>query len=283
MSLSNEINKWKTVKANPILEFSSFHKLNDEFYGGIDKYSLNIIVANTGFGKSMFSINLALDYAVAGYKVVLFSTELTHVKVMDRLVTLVFDLTIGEIKKIKEDYQGGCEKAARRIEEIEKTMGKLQIKVFAETNIEKIRLKIGEIKESEGLDVAFIDHIHDVDVNNEQADRNDTAKTKYIINDVLPDVWKKEQVCLFCVVQFRKGDDDGQRILDDIKGAGDIGTKASNIFYLYQTKKQSERNKEFSKMCNLQILKARDGVKHIKHEMEFIGNRAKFNYKGHYV
>ena len=294
------------INAEPVTFYplEILEDLNKDIGGGLPQNSWNMITAESGMGKTMFALNLAVSLALSGHKVAFFSAEVSNRIITERLLAIITNLDINMIKYMqKYIYEHKNNPDAKytnyltKINEAIDIYKKLNLKVFYDKSIEKICLKMEELIGFEELDVAFIDHIHCVTVEDTKQDVNDTVKTKYIVNTRLRPIWEKYKVAIVGLAQFKK--DGGKTFLrtqEDVKGASDAYQLATNIFYLFESTAQEEENirrdainytsgntiKE-PKAISLKLFKNREGGNKGIHFLDWHASKGIYQYNKRYI
>lgn len=99
--------------------------LNKITDGGVTAGTLNVILAGTNVGKTLFMVHLASSYLRQGKNVLYITLEMAEEEIAKRVDANNFDIPIGAVGKISKDKYSG---AINRIRS--KTNGKLIIKQF---------------------------------------------------------------------------------------------------------------------------------------------------------
>lgn len=99
--------------------------LNKITNGGVTAGTLNVILAGTNVGKTLFMVHMASGYLRKGKNVLYITLEMAEEEIAKRVDANNFDMPIGKVDKISRDKYAG---AIQRIRS--KTNGKLIIKQF---------------------------------------------------------------------------------------------------------------------------------------------------------
>lgn len=150
--------------------FSYYHKkeekipfdidvLNDVTGGGVEKKTLNILIAGTHVGKSLGLCHLAASYLMRGLNVVYITMEMAEEKIAERIDANLLDVQINALRDLPQDI------FAKKIERIRsKTLGKLFIKEYptASVHVGHFRHLLNELrlKKNFQVDVVVIDYIN---------------------------------------------------------------------------------------------------------------------------
>ncbi len=125
----------------------------DEIIRGFRKSELIIVGGRPAMGKSTLGMNLAYNMAKEGKKVLFFSLEMAKKELHQRLVKAVAN--IENLYKIGQAEFDKCANISRNIEE------KLPLKIIdtADITVEGIHSIAKKIKDTDGLDCLYIDHL----------------------------------------------------------------------------------------------------------------------------
>lgn len=77
-----------------------FNKITD---GGLPKKTLNIALAGTGVGKSLFMCHCAAYNLLSGYNVLYITMEMSEEKIAERIDANLMDVTLDELKDLPKD------------------------------------------------------------------------------------------------------------------------------------------------------------------------------------
>src|SRR6056300_1482495 len=127
--------------------------------GGVPSKTLNIALAGTGVGKSLFMCHVASSFLTQGQNVLYITLEMAEERIAERIDANLFDVTIDDLHAMpKELYDSKLNKLEG------KTKGKLIIKEYttASAHAGHFRSLINELalKKSFKPDVLFIDYLN---------------------------------------------------------------------------------------------------------------------------
>jgi replicative DNA helicase len=133
--------------------------LNKITKGGLPKKTLNIALAGTGVGKSLFMCHVAAGAMVQGKNVLYITMEMAEEKIAERIDANLLNVTVDDLINLpKEMYDKKIEKLR------EKTVGKLIIKEYptASASATHFRTLLNELnlKKSFVPDIIFIDYLN---------------------------------------------------------------------------------------------------------------------------
>mgnify|MGYP003963963331 FL=1 len=134
-------------------------KFNKITKGGLSRKTLNIAMAGTGVGKSLFMCDLAASHICSGFNVLYITLEMSEEKIAERIDANLLDTPIQKLSELPLDiYTKRIDRAKSKI------TGKLIIKEYptasASTNHFKHLLNELWLKISFKPDVIFIDYLN---------------------------------------------------------------------------------------------------------------------------
>ena len=133
--------------------------LNKITQGGLPKKTLNIALAGTGVGKSLFMCHCAAANLTAGLNVLYITLEMAEERIAERIDANLLDIPVDELKITPYDsYERKMDRLKR------KTNGKLVIKEYptASAGSANFRHLLNElkIKKSFAPDIIYIDYLN---------------------------------------------------------------------------------------------------------------------------
>ena len=127
--------------------------------GGVPSKTLNIALAGTGVGKSLFMCHLASSYLLQGLNVLYITLEMAEERIAERIDANLLDVTMEDLHDMPKQLYDGKIKKVR-----EKTQGQLIIKEYPTASAHSGHFKslINELalKKSFRPDVIFIDYLN---------------------------------------------------------------------------------------------------------------------------
>ena len=127
--------------------------------GGLPKKTLNIALAGTGVGKSLFMCHVAAGCMVQGKSVLYITMEMAEEKIAERIDANLLNVTLDDLTNLsKEAYD-------KRVAKLrEKTVGKLIIKEYPTASASAIHFRtlLNELNLKKGFipDIIFIDYLN---------------------------------------------------------------------------------------------------------------------------
>ena len=144
------------VEEKVAFDLEMFNKITK---GGLSKKTLNIVLAGTGVGKSLFMCHVAAGALSAGKNVLYITMEMAEERIAERIDANLLNLTMDELKVIDKDiYESRLQKLAK------KTQGKLIIKEYptAGAHAGHFRALLEELKLKREFkpDIIMIDYLN---------------------------------------------------------------------------------------------------------------------------
>ena len=127
--------------------------------GGVPSKTLNIALAGTGVGKSLFMCHVASSFLTQGLNVLYITLEMAEERIAERIDANLFDVTMDDLHDMpKQLYDNKLDKLNQ------KTNGKLIIKEYptASAHVGNFRSLIKELalKRSFRPDIIFVDYLN---------------------------------------------------------------------------------------------------------------------------
>ena len=127
--------------------------------GGLPAKTLNIALAGTGVGKSLFMCHVAAGAMVQGKNVLYITLEMAEEKIAERIDANLLNVTLDDLMDLPKDMY---DKKVTRVRE--KTTGKLIIKEYptASASVTHFRTLLNELnlKRSFVPDIIFVDYLN---------------------------------------------------------------------------------------------------------------------------
>lgn len=140
------------------LEFDieMFNKITN---GGLPNKTLNVLMASTGVGKSLFMCHMAAAWLKEGKNVLYITLEMAEERIAERIDANMLDVAIDQLKDLpKQSFDNRVKKI------LDKTTGKLIIKEYptASAHVNHFRTLLNELnlKRSFKPDVIFVDYLN---------------------------------------------------------------------------------------------------------------------------
>jgi len=197
---------------------------------GYRKGGLYILGARPSMGKSLWMINEAIYQCQAGFKVAIFTMEMSGEEQLFRLMSNISEVECNTI-------EAGSETPEQN-DLIQKSLGRFPIKnlnIFDKSsmNVRYLKSCIQKLKRKKQIDIAFIDHLGLIKLN-PKMNRNDgigevTAELKAFSKDLgVPIVL----LCQLGRESAKRPDKEPQ--LSDLRDSGNIEQDASTCMFLHR-------------------------------------------------
>lgn len=234
---------------------SSGYKNLDHILGGFERQELLIIAGRPSMGKSAVSMNLALATAIRGKsKVAYFSIEMSKKQCFQRIAAALCKIPMNKIKRanLKEEE---FSRVKNTIEKLSNYNFKLYDSVLY---LEDLKSECYRLKESEGLDVVFIDYLQIIGLQTFFSNRNLEVSN---ISSQLKRMAKELDITVICLSQINRATEtrvDKRPILADLRDSGAIEQDADTVMFVYR---HAYYEPEEAKEDELELLigKARQG------------------------
>lgn len=133
--------------------------LNEITKGGLPKKTLNIVLAGTGVGKSLFMCHCAASNLTLGKNVLYITMEMAEERISERIDANLLNVTVQELAELPRDaYMKKVQKLR------EKTVGKLIVKEYptASASTHHFRALLNELNLKRGFvpDIIYIDYLN---------------------------------------------------------------------------------------------------------------------------
>lgn len=127
--------------------------------GGLSKKSLNVVLAGTGVGKSLFMCHVGASTLMQGKNVLYISMEMSEEKIAERIDANLLNMTIDELSRVELDI------FSNRIEKlVKKTSGKFILKEYptASAHAGHFKALLDELKIKRNFtpDLIIIDYLN---------------------------------------------------------------------------------------------------------------------------
>ena len=127
--------------------------------GGLPAKTLNIALAGTGVGKSLFMCHVAASCMVQGKNVLYITMEMAEEKIAERIDANLLNVTVDDLINLPKDLY---DKKILKLRE--KTVGKLIIKEYptAAASVTHFRTLLNELNLKKGFvpDIIFVDYLN---------------------------------------------------------------------------------------------------------------------------
>ena len=242
---------------------SGFETIDHMLGGGWDISTLNVLMAETNNGKSLWMQNFAVKSADKGYNVLYITLEMSERKVMKRLGSMRLKIPINDYDKVSKD----TETIKKKIESLknlggmdlfEKKIGKIITKFWAAgtANINDFDNYIQKLKDKKGIkiDLLIVDYITLISPLKGIAGDNLYTKGKSLAEG-LRAIGSKYKMPVLTGVQVSKDAWNSNDItLEQVPESKAIAETADTFFAIIRTEEMKRLN-----LYRFKLLKQRDG------------------------
>lgn len=232
----------------------------DAMTGGLQPGQVMILAARPGMGKTTFAQNIALNIALRGGVVVLFSLEMDKKQLTKRFISMVTGVS-GERMKNPKTL---CAQEWMKIQAAQEAFDALNIEIIDNTRLNPLQLtaQIHQIKERYGrLDLVLIDYIglitpirRHTSINKEQEISEISREIKLMSMELeVPTIALSQ---LNRAVESRQ---DKRPMLSDLRDSGSIEQDADIVAFLYRDEYYN-KNSTARGEVELIVAKQRDGA-----------------------
>lgn len=212
----------------------------DKYLGNFQKGRLITVFARSGVGKTTFSLQLASNMALGGYKVFYGSAEMTRNQIFNKIAGSYLSLStkaIDDDSILKEDKDSISRFMANLINK--------KIYVSMETNFERFVNEIKVYRMQNSLDIVFVDYINKyIDFSDKDLMTNRLGK----ISGVFKTLAMEEDICIVLLTQAnrmvdKRGGDIPLEKIDssDIQDSARIEQDSDQVIALYRNIKLDDR------------------------------------------
>lgn len=176
---------------------------NDNTNGGVERKTLNLLIAGINVGKTMSLVSLAAMYMRMGLNVLYCSNEMSEMKIMNRIDANMLNTNMNEIRELgKDTFMGRIEKMRQ------KTYGKLFCKAYptGTATANHFRHAVNEIriKKRVQIDVLIVDYLQITTTGSQKTNDNSYQKYKTVAEEIRALCVEQDMVG-WSAAQFNRG------------------------------------------------------------------------------
>ncbi len=260
---------------------SGFETLDHMLGGGWDIQTLNVIMAETNNGKSLWMQNFAVKSADMGYNVLYITLEMSERKVMKRMGAMRFKIPINDydnaskdVEMIKKRIQALSNSSEPGSDLFSKKVGKIYSKFWAAgtATVADFDNYIQKLKDKKGVkvDLVIVDYITLVAAVKGAMSDNLYTKGKHLAEG-LRSLGAKYKCPVITGVQVAKDAWNSSDItLESVPESKAIAETADTFFAIIRTEEMKRQN-----LYRFKLLKQRDG--------DFLKSQVKLNLNPTYL
>lgn len=228
----------------------------NKYLGGLDKGEIITIGGHTSQGKTALCIQLAIDFAERGYKVLYCTSEMTPMETARRILSNQTSVNIMDFRKgiLTEEEKSNIRQMGDTLAKI----WNLTIKTTTNTT------EIYRLVKKYSPDIVFVDHLQNL---TRQGNYSDYQRVTYNMADLQSLALTQRIVCIVASQLKRKSEDrySAPPIISDLRDSGAIEEKSNIVLFVYWRKRMLEEVKpryggEDPELLEVLISKNRDGV-----------------------
>lgn len=221
---------------------TGWETLNTLLNGGLDRKTLNVLMAQTNGGKSLWMQNFAMYAANKGYNVVYVTLEMSEKKIMKRIGAMRLRIPINKYDELSKDREYIADKLAKlkqsqsdRSDLFEDTLGKIYVKEFPTGTLDNVELEayIKKVEEVTGkkVDLCIVDYIALMRDNKVSKSDNTLYIKGKNIAEGLRSIAQKMNLAMLTATQISKDKMDANDMgLNDMPESKAIAETADTVF-----------------------------------------------------
>lgn len=246
-----EVNKEEEPKSSVTYGINSL----DEHTGGIWKTEYTVLAGRPSMGKSGLLGHIACTNALNGVNTLLFSLEMSAVKIMTRMIASMSNLELWKLKRIKHRDQNEQSALLKAIETIKKSP--LVIETTGGITVNQIKSTIQKlILQGKKPELVLVDYLQLMDGPGE----NDNSRVSRLSKN-MKNIAVQFEIAVISVSQLSRSceqREDKRPILADLRDSGAIEQDADLVFMLYRDHYYNY-NPEHERILEILIRKFRNG------------------------
>ncbi|WP_066900126.1 replicative DNA helicase [Streptobacillus notomytis] len=245
-----EFDRIKFLKENPLEEtkIKTKYRRYDEITKGLHPGNLIILAARPSVGKTTLSLNIGLNVAESGKKVLIFSLEMGEDELLKKLISIVGKIDLEKIKElnfisnteIMQNYSQALDKLAKM---------KILIDAGATPTISNIKNTCRNIqREGDDIGLIIIDYLQLIQGNSRTGSREQEISE---ISRGLKLLAKELNVPILALSQLsRKVDsrEDKRPILSDLRESGSIEQDADQVLFIFNPEYHQARKNNIAEV-----------------------------------
>lgn len=213
-------------------------EFNAYINGGVAKKRFYLFGAESGGGKSLAMLNCAEEASRAGYKVAIFSIEMSAKEITNRLIS-----SAGRFKYSRISQRKIPEGALAEVQAVTDDLKTRAITIYDQSNVSAqfIRQQCLALKRSEGLDLVIVDYVQIVEPDDPKANREQQVgdvgkRLKLLANEV--------DVAVLSATQLNDNEQGNRPTMRSLRESKALGMHADAVVLLHHSKERGERTGE---------------------------------------
>ncbi len=228
----------------------------DILLGGFQKSDLIVFAGRPGMGKTAFMLSVALNAARFGARVALFTMEMGHEQISQRLIAMETGINMQKLRLAELNAS-----ELRRFIEATDRLSQLQIFIDdtpALTPVE-MRVKCRRLAHEHGVDMIMVDYMQLMNAGDMY--KNNRVQEISYISRSLKELARELNVPLFSAAQLSRAVEqrqDKRPQLSDLRESGSIEQDSDIVMFLYRDIVYNEAT-EFPNQADVIVAKHRNG------------------------
>lgn len=240
--ISRKMDSYNESVSKIALKLGMLNKITN---GGIERKTVNMVAAPTGFGKTIWMADEAVHQSRQGYNVVYVTFEMSDDRISKRMDATAQDLTLDDLRRMSEESLREKFEGLRN-----KKHGYLILKEFppGEVTAAKLRLYLKEVEMTMGepVDILVVDYI-----NLMASSRFRSDQTYLLLKGVCEELValaKKLNIAIISATQFNRG---GQKNsspeISDVAESQAVANTVDFLLALFDTEELSVKGRAVGK------------------------------------
>jgi replicative DNA helicase len=250
----------------------------DNLTSGLQKGDFVILAARPSMGKTALALNLAINAAMAGKSVGIFSLEMPKEQLAQRILS---SSSLIDSKKIRTG-QGITPDEQTRLVSMTDILGEYKITIDDTPGLDILQLqsKIRKMKRDSDIEICFIDYLQLLSgtPNKNETRQNEVSTISRYIKKIAREIGIPI-VCLSQLSRSVESREDKKPLMSDLRDSGAIEQDADIIMFLYREEYYSKKIEDANK-AELIFSKHRNGSTGIV-KLNFDGEYGRFSDENH--
>ena len=228
----------------------------DKITAGFQPGEVILLAARPSMGKTALALNIATSAAIRGYKVAMFSLEMSSQLLMMRILSQMSKINLSNIK-IGKLQKGDWEKLIEAAGNISKCS--FFIDDSNSLSPYDVKAKCRRFKSKQGLDIVIIDYLQIMDLKQKVESRERAVSE---MSRLLKAIARELNIPIIVLAQLNRGVEsraDRRPMLSDLRESGSLEQDADLILMLYREAYYDRDNLEKKNLAELIITKHRNG------------------------
>ncbi len=229
--------------------------------GGLARKELTVIAARPSMGKSSLMCQIALSQAKAGYRVLIFSLEMSKERLIDRLMANESQLDSVALARGRFS-ESEFERLNIKLAQLADSGGELIINDNRGISPVEIRsMALRAARHYGPLDVVYLDHLQEVGVRGMITKQSSTADVVATKARLLRNLSQELDAAMVLLAQLNRNCEsrqDKRPLLADLKDSGGVEEAADVVIFIYRDDRYNPQS-ETPNIAELIMSKQRDG------------------------